>query len=77
MLKKHAKKHGLVLHKARVTGLSGLFWLTPYAAQRLIAFARAKQGDYYLAGKNYHRTKEIWRNATRRYLAKRTALNKL
>lgn len=67
-----AKKHGW-LRKAR-----GIMryepYVSPYAAQRIIAYIRAVQGDEYLQGRQFHEVRAREAELTRgRMRAKRAA----
>lgn len=57
------------LHRVR-DGAYFRQFVTPYVAQRLIAYARAIQGEHYLCRKNYHRMLESGRRATAAYRAR-------
>lgn len=49
-LKRFAKRHGL-LRKASGHAVTRVWYVSPYGAQRIIAYIRAIQGDAYLHGK--------------------------
>jgi hypothetical protein len=49
-LKKFAKRQGL-LRKASGHAVTRVWYVSPYGAQRIIAYIRAIQGDAYLHGK--------------------------
>lgn len=55
-LKRFARQHGL-LRSAR-TNAARHEWVTPYAAQRIIAYIRAMQGDAYMQGRQFHERRE-------------------
>lgn len=71
-LRRFAKSHGL-LKEARLGACrKGVSYVTPYGAQRLIAYARAIQGDWHLKGRDFHGVHERDRLAH----AKQRELNK-
>lgn len=49
-LRRFAKRQGL-LKRASGHAVTRVYYVTPYGAQRLIAYIRAIQGDAYLHGK--------------------------
>ncbi len=73
VLRKFARKRGL-LHKTSLgSGRTPLDWVTPYGASRVIAYIRALQGDKYLQGRDYHRECERQRAYDAEKRAKRKA----
>jgi hypothetical protein len=53
-LHKFARKRGL-LHRAwRPPGRTEYYWVTAQTAMRMIAYARGIQGEWALAGKDFH-----------------------
>ncbi len=67
---KFCRQRGL-LHKMRLGsgGRRNVYYLSPYAARRVIASIRALQGGYYLAGRNHLE----WREKDRLLLARKRA----
>jgi hypothetical protein len=53
VIRKFAKREGL-LKKAHGHTISNLYYVSPYGAQRIIAYIRALQGDAYLHGHQHH-----------------------
>lgn len=73
-----AKKQGLLKWLSwGSSGAGGLWYVTPYGAQRVIAYIRARQGAVYLEGKDFHEQQALTRarNQTwnRNWRAKRAA----
>ena len=65
-----AKRQGLLKWVSWGTsGAGGLWYVTPYGAQRVIAHIRARQGEVCLQGKGYHEEKERVREQRRRWQA--------
>jgi hypothetical protein len=56
-LKKFAKREGL-LRKASLGHRGSVEYVSPYGAMRLIAYARAIQGENYLRGQQFHEFRE-------------------
>lgn len=50
-----------------------VWWVTPNTAQRLIIYARAKQGEVFHKGINYHAFIETWRRKNVKQWAKKKA----
>jgi hypothetical protein len=53
-LRSMARAHGWLHHSTVAPTRNRVYWVTPYAAGRLIAFARAMQGQSYMAGTDWH-----------------------
>jgi hypothetical protein len=57
-----AKRQGLLKWVSWGTsGAGGLWYVTPYGAQRVIAYIRARQGAVYLEGKDFHEAQALKR----------------
>lgn len=56
-LKKFAKRQGL-LRRASGHAVTKAWYVSPYGAQRIIAYIRAIQGDAYLHGHQHHEKAE-------------------
>lgn len=54
VVKKFAKRQGLTRKVGLGTAYGGVEYVSPYGAQRIIAYIRALQGDAYLHGKQFH-----------------------
>jgi hypothetical protein len=68
VLRRFAKRQGL-LKKAHGHTISDLYYVSPYGAQRIIAYIRAIQGDAYLHGKQpLERTERQYRARLRKQL---------
>lgn len=56
-LKKFAKREGL-LKRASLGHYGSVEYVSPYGAMRIIAYARATQGENYLRGQMFHELRE-------------------
>lgn len=71
---KYAKRRGwLKWAKWGSYGDGGAWWVTPYAAKRIIAHFRAIQGDLYMNGKDFHERKDKVNAINARNKARRAA----
>lgn len=70
-LRRFAKSNGLLKRVSIGACRSPLSYVTPYGAQRLIAYARAIQGDWHLKGRDFHGVHERDRVAHAKRLAER------
>jgi len=67
-VKRFAKRHGL-LRRASGHALGKAWYVSPYGAQRIIAYIRAMQGDAYLQGREFHDERERKTEYERKRLA--------
>jgi hypothetical protein len=59
VVRRFARRHGL-LRSQRLANRRLVDWVSPYGAQRIIAYVRAIQGCAYLQGHQFHELRERW-----------------
>lgn len=72
-----AKKQGLLKRASTVQPWSLINWVTPYGAQRVIAYFRAVQGAALADGKDYLQLREMWARSWRKQAPVLNARRKL